>query len=102
MVSFFFVCDCKLKRNLRCIYCVLSPLSGLTVNAEGLLVTVETSQTGILTIVTMNPTTGNVQSRVKVDLGLNGHAKMESKPRFIAWQGERRLLVVDLGEYLRD
>ncbi|ROT72187.1 hypothetical protein C7M84_009430 [Penaeus vannamei] len=75
----------------------LSRPYGLTVNAEGLLVTVETSLTGNLTIVTLNPGSGNVESRVKVDLGLSSHAKSESKPRFIAWQGECRLLVVDLG-----
>ncbi|XP_069997263.1 RING finger protein nhl-1 isoform X2 [Penaeus vannamei] len=75
----------------------LSRPYGLTVNAEGLLVTVETSLTGNLTIVTLNPGSGNVESRVKVDLGLSSHAKSESKPRFIAWQGEHRLLVVDLG-----
>ncbi|XP_037798418.1 protein wech-like [Penaeus monodon] len=75
----------------------LSRPYGLTVNAEGLLVTVETSLTGILTIVTLNPVSGNVESRVKVDLGLISYAKSESKPRFIAWQGEHRLLVVDLG-----
>lgn len=71
-------------------------------NAEGLLVTVETSLTGNLTIVTLNPGSGNVESRVKVDLGLSSHAKSESKPRFIAWQGECRLLVVDLGGCSRD
>merc|ERR1739838_405918 len=52
---------------------------------------------GHVTIVIMDPMGSCGLSRVKVHLGLSKEQAAQSKPRFIAYQGNNTILVVDLG-----
>ncbi|KAK7035324.1 hypothetical protein SK128_015409 [Halocaridina rubra] len=59
--------------------------------------TVETTSYGYVTLVTIDSSSDSEVSRVKVDLCLPKQCHRVSKPRFITYHRDGRLLVVDLG-----
>lgn len=70
---------------------------GLTIDNERNLLTVETTENGYLTLVTLNPDSGQVVKRTIVDLALPYDCLHISKPRFISNHKDGQVLVVDLG-----